>query len=202
MLGGDLWSLLYEGLGGIEEDCGVPTSHAIFYSANVVDAIGYIHKKGLAYRDLKPENLMVDEMGYLKLVDLGLAKKIPFTVEVDGQTQLIPRSYTMCGTPEYMAPEIITNAGHDHSVDYWALGVLLFELINGHTPFSQGHSDDVTSILRSIMNVRQNGIQFPSNFQEKTRSTSSSASSTRRRTAMPRPRLPSGHARSSGASSR
>jgi len=102
VLGGDLWSLLYEGLGGIEEEKGVPPSHAIFYSSNVVEILSYIHKKGIAYRDLKPENLMVDQNGYLKLVDLGLAKKIPFTIEVDGEYQLIPRSYTMCGTPEYL----------------------------------------------------------------------------------------------------
>lgn len=61
---------------------GLPPSHAIFYSANVVEILGYIHKKGVAYRDLKPENLMIDESGYVKLVDLGLAKKIPFTIEV------------------------------------------------------------------------------------------------------------------------
>ena len=78
----------------------------------------------IAYRDLKPENLVLDKKGYSILVDFGLAKEID-----EGQT------FTFCGTPDYLAPEIIRGTGHDWAVDYWELGVFLFELTNGSAPF-------------------------------------------------------------------
>ena len=78
----------------------------------------------IAYRDLKPENLVMDKDGYLKIVDFGLAKKL------NGG-----KSWTLCGTPDYLAPEVILNEGHDWAVDYWALGVLIYEMTNGAPPF-------------------------------------------------------------------
>ncbi|CAN0426315.1 unnamed protein product, partial [Ectocarpus sp. 12 AP-2014] len=131
---GEMWSIIYEGVSGFAEG-DLPIEHGRFYAACVLEALSYMHARGVAYRDLKPENIMVDGEGYPRLIDLGFAKKIPFTIIVDGKPEVHPKSFTMCGTPEYLAPEFIFNAGHDKSVDCWALGVLTFEYTAGYTPF-------------------------------------------------------------------
>jgi len=108
-------------------------------AACVVSALGYLHAQGLMFRDLKPENLIRDERGCVKLVDFGLAKR---TDEL---------SYTLCGTAEYVAPEVITMQGHGAAVDWWALGVITYELLHGHTPFSaEGTLDRPVDIYRRI----------------------------------------------------
>ncbi|CAF1362888.1 unnamed protein product [Adineta steineri] len=118
-LGGELWTLLRNR--GIFEEPEVR-----FYSACVIEAFAYLHSRGIVYRDLKPENLLLDERGYCKLVDFGFAKKVG----------LGKKTWTFCGTPEYVAPEVILNKGHDMAADCWSLGILIFELINGNPPFS------------------------------------------------------------------
>uniref|UniRef100_A0A8C7U0L4 cGMP-dependent protein kinase n=1 Tax=Oncorhynchus mykiss TaxID=8022 RepID=A0A8C7U0L4_ONCMY len=118
-LGGELWTILRD-RGSFED------STTRFYTACVVEAFAYLHSKGIIYRDLKPENLILDHKGYAKLVDFGFAKKIEFG----------KKTWTFCGTPEYVAPEIILNKGHDISADYWSLGILMFELLTGSPPFS------------------------------------------------------------------
>jgi len=168
VMGGELWSVVYEGLSG-HSSYGLPVEHARFYAANVIEALGFLHYKGVAYRDLKPENIMVDEQGYLRLIDLGFAKKIPFIEETkDGRFEVYPKSYTMCGTPEYLAPEFIFNKGHDCSADYWAFGVLVFELIAGHTPFvpPEGYSN-ITELFTAIATSKRQGIPFPDDFNHK-----------------------------------
>lgn len=112
-----------------------------FYIACVVEAFDYLHKRHYCYRDLKPENLMVDNNGYVRLVDLGFAKKVP-----PGH-----KTWTFCGTPEYIPPEIISNTGHSVAADYWSLGILIFELLSKRTPFRA--KDDLAiyeGILRGI----------------------------------------------------
>ncbi len=90
-----------------------------FYTANVTIMFEYMHGLNIIYRDLKPENLLLDNDGYLKLTDFGFAKII------EGRT------YTICGTPEYIAPEILLKKGHGKAVDWWALGVLIYEMNHG-----------------------------------------------------------------------
>ena len=98
---------------------------AVFYGACIVEGLAAMHSKKIIYRDLKLENLIIDDFGYVKLVDFGLAKKTN-------------RTYTQCGTPEYMAPEMVLSAGHNCTVDWWALGILMFEMVTSSTPFCGG----------------------------------------------------------------
>jgi serine/threonine protein kinase len=93
----------------------------------MVLAIGHLHHKGVVYRDIKPENILLEEDGYLVLTDFGLAQLLDFGESTD----------TYCGTPDYMAPEIIkhTNAGHGFPVDWWTIGILTYEMIVGRAPF-------------------------------------------------------------------
>ncbi|TLD11482.1 hypothetical protein E2P81_ATG10358 [Venturia nashicola] len=100
-----------------------PTSQ--FYAAEICLILEFLHdKEGVAYRDLKPENILIDAEGHLKLVDFGFAKKI--------QNR---ETYTLCGTPEYLAPEVIKNTGHGTAVDWWAFGILIYEFLVGQPPF-------------------------------------------------------------------
>lgn len=110
---------------------------ARFYAATVVYAFSTLHAKKIAYRDLKPENLVMSSTGYVKLVDFGLAKQL-----------LSGKTWTLCGTPDYLAPEIILNEGHDLAVDYWALGVLIFEMVVGAPPF---YAEDPMEVYEKIL---------------------------------------------------
>ncbi|XP_037541783.1 cGMP-dependent protein kinase 1 [Nematolebias whitei] len=133
--GGEIWTKLKE-VGRFDE----PIS--VFCSACVVEAYAYLHKKSIMYRDLKPENLMLDMRGYVKLVDFGFAKEM-----VRGE-----KTYSFVGTPEYMAPEIIKNQGHDFAVDFWSLGILIFELLVGSPPFSSSEPHKIyTKILDGVL---------------------------------------------------
>ncbi|SJX61203.1 probable cAMP-dependent protein kinase catalytic subunit [Sporisorium reilianum f. sp. reilianum] len=96
---------------------------ARFYISTIVLAIEYLHTKQVVYRDLKPENLLIDSNGYTKITDFGFAKEVQ------------DRTWTLCGTPEYLAPEIIQCSGHGSAVDWWSLGILLFEMLAGYPPF-------------------------------------------------------------------
>lgn len=101
---------------------------AKFYIASLIMILEHLHERDIIYRDLKPENVMVDEEGYCKLIDFGTAKI------VEGRT------FTVIGTPQYMAPEVITGKGYTVVADYWSVGVMLFEFVCGRVPF--GEEDD------------------------------------------------------------
>lgn len=140
LLGGELFrSLRKEGQ--------FPESTSRFYAASVILAFCQIHSKKIAYRDLKPENLVMDAEGYLKLIDFGLAKKLE-----GGKT------WTLCGTPDYLAPEVILNEGHDWAVDYWGLGVLIYEMTAGVPPF---YADDPMNVYEKILSGQ---VSIPSQF--------------------------------------
>ncbi|KAG7331766.1 hypothetical protein KOW79_005735 [Hemibagrus wyckioides] len=145
--GGEIWTKLKE-VRRFEENV------TVFVAACVVEAYAYLHKKDIMYRDLKPENLMLDSRGYVKLVDFGFAKKLR-----RGQ-----KTYSFCGTPEYMAPEIIQNHGHDFAADFWSLGVLMYELLAGSPPFSSSEPQNIyAKILDGV-------IKYPPHMGEAARS--------------------------------
>ncbi len=100
---------------------------AKFYSAEILLALQFLHSKNIIYRDLKPENILIDYEGHIKLTDFGLAKELKDEIHKQNKT----KTTTFCGTPEYLAPEIIRGEKYDESVDYWSLGILLYEMITG-----------------------------------------------------------------------
>lgn len=116
---------------------------AKFYSASVVFAFEHLHERHVLYRDLKPENLLLDSGGFCKLTDMGLAKV------VTGKT------YTTCGTPDYFAPEVIQQTGMTQAVDWWTLGILIHELLCGHAPFEASDPmDTYRKIVRGVSKVQ------------------------------------------------
>ena len=110
----------------VPQQGGMPEPSARFYGGCVCLALEHLHGQGIVYRDLKPENLLLDGQGYLKLCDFGFAKRLG----ASGVT------HTVCGTPDFMAPEIIRGKGAGRVADMWSLGVLLYELVTGRPPFA------------------------------------------------------------------
>jgi len=117
--------------------------HAKFYCAGVVLAFEHMHERRIIYRDLKPENLLLNELGQIKLTDMGLAKFV------------IGKTYTTCGTPDYFAPEMIASTGHTKAVDWWTLGILTFELMTGHPPFESAYPMQTYSkVMQGISKIQ------------------------------------------------
>jgi protein kinase A len=121
--GGELWDVVHREEADGNWISGIPESQAKFYALVVADTLNYMHAKKYVYRDLKPENVMIDGDGYPIIVDFG------FTKVCEDMT------FTFCGTPNYVSPEIIRNTGHNAGADHWALGVLIYEMIAGEHPF-------------------------------------------------------------------
>jgi protein kinase A len=119
-----------------------------FYGLQVGSAFAFCHSKNIIHRDLKPENLLLSTAGYSKLTDFGFAK----VVEPGART------YTLCGTPEYIAPEVLLNKGHGKPVDWWTLGILIYEMIVGQPPFCD---EEPMGIYQKILAGK---IYFPKYF--------------------------------------
>ena len=97
-----------------------------FYISEIILALEYLHKNNMVYRDLKPENILLDAKGHIKLADFGLSKMLNSSKD---------KAFTVCGTLQYLAPEMFTNQGYDKNVDWWALGCLIYEMLTGKLPF-------------------------------------------------------------------
>lgn len=143
--GGELFSLL-------RQSTKFDLKSAVFYAAEIVCAFEYLHGQDIVYRDLKPENILLDAEGHIKLADFGFSKKIPH------------RTYTLCGTPEYLAPEIIQSKGHNSGADWWALGVLIYEMLSGSPPF---YDENTIKIYDKILHARFS--EWPRHFDSCTR---------------------------------
>jgi len=111
-------------------------SLARFYAAQVALALEYLHHCSLIYRDLKPENIMIQDSGYIRVTDFGFCKMVD------------SRTWTLCGTPEYLAPEVILSKGYGKAVDWWSFGVLVYEMNAGYPPF---YAQDPMKIYEKIV---------------------------------------------------
>uniref|UniRef100_A0A672M903 Protein kinase C delta type-like n=1 Tax=Sinocyclocheilus grahami TaxID=75366 RepID=A0A672M903_SINGR len=122
----------------IQENGRFDLYRATFYAAEIVCGLQFLHSKGIIYRDLKLDNVMLDGEGHIKIADFGMCKENVF-----GDN----RATTFCGTPDYIAPEILLGQQYSFSVDWWSLGVLVYEMLIGQSPF---HGDDEDELFESI----------------------------------------------------
>jgi serum/glucocorticoid-regulated kinase 2 len=169
MAGGELFFWLKKDRRFSEERCRL-------YTAEITSALEALHANNIIYRDLKPENLLLDAEGHIRLTDFGLAKGGITSAGPEGGTK------TFCGTPEYLAPEILENKGHGKAVDWWSLGTFLYEMLWGLPPFYD------TNVQRMYQKILQSQLKFPKNSSSGSASPSSSLSSS---SPPPPPLLPS-----------
>jgi len=136
--GGELFNVIHQqGDDGLWYS-GIPESDARFYAMVVADTLEYMHRRHYVFRDLKPENILIDREGYPVICDFGFAKFVA------------DKTYTLCGTPNYLAPEMVMNQGHNVAVDHWALGVVIYEMVAGENPFYFDGMDQM-ELFRSIV---------------------------------------------------
>jgi protein-serine/threonine kinase len=129
---------------------------ALFYAACVVLALEHLHRINVVYRDLKPENILIDSQGYAKITDFGLSKE---NIMDNASAR------TFCGTPEYLAPEVLARQGHGKAVDWWSLGALIFEMLTGLPPFYNAKDRE-----RMFQDIMQSEVRFPAYISANARS--------------------------------
>ncbi|KAK8088036.1 hypothetical protein PG997_002997 [Apiospora hydei] len=130
--GGELFSLL-------RKSGRFPNPVAKFYAAEVTLALEYLHAKNIIYRDLKPENLLLDRHGHLKITDFGFAKRVP------------DKTWTLCGTPDYLAPEVVSNKGYNKSVDCGSPMKIYENILRGKVKYPQYINPDAQNLLQSLI---------------------------------------------------
>ncbi|XP_012704789.2 serine/threonine-protein kinase Sgk2b isoform X1 [Fundulus heteroclitus] len=139
----------------LQREGSFPEPRAAFYAAEIAAALGYLHSLSVVYRDLKPENILLDSKGHVMLTDFGLCKE---GVAVGGTT------HTFCGTPEYLAPEVLLGQPYSQAVDWWGLGAVLFEMLSGLPPFYS------RSRLEMLENILYSPLRLPSGLSKGARS--------------------------------
>ena len=132
------------------------TQKTKFYLVEIILAIDFLHKNNMIYRDLKPENILIDSKGHIKLTDFGLSKIM---------TNIEEKSFTICGTLQYIAPEIISGEGYNESVDWWSLGIIMYEMLTGKLPF-KFNFDNQEEQEQNDLNIYDKKIKYPSWIEE------------------------------------
>ena len=150
--GGSLYSFLHNPVAGAGSAM-LTDDQVKTVAAFAIDVFSFLHSHHVVYRDSKSENIVIDALGRLRLIDFTLAK------------QILHKTYTICGTPQYMAPEIVTGSGYDESVDMWALGVMMYEFLAGYNPFEdpvdQDDDDEDQERMSIFRNVVERNVSFP-----------------------------------------
>jgi len=148
--GGDLYTRVVE----LEETEKKLMSEDVvrYIIACVLETLVYLHQMSIVYRDLKPENIVLSGKGDCKMIDFTMAKEVK------------KRTFTVCGTPEYLAPEVILGRGYNHFADYWALGILVCDLLFGRTPFADTHDNQ---LVKTFKNILHKPFVCPQVFEDK-----------------------------------
>ena len=146
MQGGDMFFHLHDGRIVIFNN-----DKTRFYIMELVLALEALHKNNMVYRDLKPENILIDGKGHVKLTDFGLSKILEDESE---------KAFTICGTPQYLAPEIIQKKGYDKAVDWWSLGCVMYEMLTGKIPFT------IKRGTKLSMKIYEQKINYPGNLNK------------------------------------
>jgi len=125
----------------LETEGKFPLDRSVFYSAELVLALEYLHENGIVYRDIKTENILLRSDGHIVLTDFGLSKELSYDVDENAKTD------TICGTPVYLSPEMIRRQEYNSSVDFWGLGILIYEMIVGKVPF---YHENINEMFKKI----------------------------------------------------
>ena len=141
MQGGDMFYHMHDKKGRIFNN-----DRTKFYVMELVLALDSLHQKNMVYRDLKPENILLDAKGHIKLTDFGLSKILEYDDE---------KAFTICGTPQYLAPEILKKKGYNKAVDWWSLGCVMYEMLTGRIPFP------IKKGVKLSLNAYENEVLFP-----------------------------------------